>query len=616
MKGSWYAQVVLLSFLLPIARVEAQSQSRAVVEYISPVPGSSLSLPQTTIAVRTSKEIDPSSLATGGLVSVIAGASGQHAGRLVLSDDGRTVIFYPNVAFTEGEKVAVTFGTGLRLKDGTSADPVSFSFSITPKAMDLPPVQIMSEGQIPFLPHPSSISSVAAVKDSSLPATFPSISIATDSLTAPGYIFLSNFSWTSSVVSTPYVMILTNSGSPVFYKQTEGIPLGLTIQPNGHLTYFDEGPWMFIEIDSTYQPVNSYRCGNGYTTDEHELRLLPNGHALLLAQDPEPVDMSKIVAGGQPYATVIGIILQELDQNKNVVFQWRSWDHFQITDATHEDLTAATIDDVHGNAIELDGDGNILLSSRHLDEITKIDRSTGNTIWRMGGKNNQFMFVNDSIGYSHQHAIRRLANGNFTLFDNGNFHNPPFSRALEYQVDEVNKVATLVWQYRNNPDYVSVAMGYVQRLPNGNTLIGWGATNPSVTEVTSDGKKVFEMTLPDQVVSYRAYRYPWNVNNAIAGVPAKGTNAGIPRAMTLNGNYPNPFNPSTKISFTLPATGTATLKVYNVLGQEVATLIDGVVKGETVETVSFDGSALASGVYYYRLQSGQKAVTGKMVLIK
>ena len=222
--------------------------------------------------------------------------------------------------------------------------------------------------------------------------------------------------------------------------------------------------------------------------------------------------MSKIVPNGNPYAVVTGIIVQELDQAKNVVFQWRSWDHFQITDNTHEDLTAATIDYVHSNAIELDGDGNILLSSRHLDEITKIDRSTGNTIWRMGGKNNQFTFVNDSIGYSHQHAIRRLANGNFTLFDNGNFHTPPFSRAVEYQVDEVNKVATLVWQYRNNPDYVSVAMGYVQRLSNGNTLIGWGATNPSVTEVTSDGKKVYEMSLPDQVVSYRAFRYQWNVS--------------------------------------------------------------------------------------------------------
>jgi len=172
-----------------------------------------------------------------------------------------------------------------------------------------------------------------------------------------------------------------------------------------------------------------------------------------------------------------------------------------------------------------------------------------------------------------------------------------------------------VWQFRNTPDQFSLAMGYVQRLPNGNTLIGWGDSSPAVTEVTSDGKKVFEMALPDQVVSYRAYRYPWNVGTSTADVVPKSGSV-VPAVMTLNENYPNPFNPSTKISFSLPASGFATLKVYNVLGQEVATLVNGTVKGGEVQTVSFDGSALASGVYYCRLESGQKAETRKMLLLK
>ncbi len=125
-----------------------------------------------------------------------------------------------------------------------------------------------------------------------------------------------------------------------------------------------------------------------------------------------------------------GEVIQELDAGHNVVFQWRTWDHYAITDATHEDLTAATIDYVHANAIEIDADRNLLLSCRHMDEITKIDHVSGDILWRMGGKHNQFTFVNDSIGFSHQHALRRIANGDFTLFDNGNFHTPPFSRAV------------------------------------------------------------------------------------------------------------------------------------------------------------------------------------------
>jgi hypothetical protein len=67
----------------------------------------------------------------------------------------------------------------------------------------------------------------------------------------------------------------------------------------------------------------------------------------------------------------------------------------------------------------------------------------------MGGSHNEFRFVNDSIPFSHQHAIRVLQNGNITLFDNGNFHTPSFSRAVEYKLDEATKSATLVWEYRN-----------------------------------------------------------------------------------------------------------------------------------------------------------------------
>ena len=619
MKGIGYAGAFLLFSLSAVAHLEAQTQTNADIVYISPVPGSTMNMPQSSIAIRTKDEIDPASLASAGIISVTAASSGEHAGRMVLSDDTRTMLFVPNVPFTEGEEVTVSLGNGLRMADGSSVSSMKFHFTITQKLLKIPPPRITSEASIPYLPHASQTSSVLSVKDSTLPANFPALTITTDSVTAPGYIFLSNFPWTAGIVTTPYLMILDNSGHPIFDRQVDGIDgssIDFTIQPNGHLTYFDEGAWMFYEMDSSYTTVNSYQCGNGYTTDTHELRILPNGHVLLMGDDPEVVDMSKIISGGDSAAVVTGIILQELDQAKNVVFQWRTWDHFQITDATHEDLYAATIDYVHANAIEVDGDGNILLSCRHMDEITKIDRTTGNIIWRMGGKNNQFTFVNDSIGYSHQHAIRRLANGNLTMFDNGNFHTPPFSRALEYQVDQVNKIATLVWQYRNNPDYVSPAMGYVQRLSNGNTLIGWGATNPSVTEVTSDGKKVYEMSLPTLVVSYRAYRYQWNVGGSTTGVVAKGATAAVPDVMTLNENYPNPFNPATKISFILPATGTATLSVYNILGQKVATLVDGVVRGKEVQTVSFDGSALASGVYYYRLQSGQNVETKKMVLIK
>jgi hypothetical protein len=325
---------------------------------------------------------------------------------------------------------------------------------------------------------------------------------------SPGYIFLSNFSILSENPYSNYLMIIKNSGKPVFYRKMKANCFDFKVQPTGLITYYDLKGMKFYGMNSSFAVVDSFACGSGYMTDVHELLVLPNGNYFLLADDFQKVDMSKIVPGGNPNATVMGIIIQELDRSGNIIFQWRSWDHFKISDATHEDLTAAKIDYVHSNAIEIDNDNTILLSSRHLDEITKIDLETGNIIWRLGGKNNQFNFTADDIGFSHQHAVRRLPNGDITLFDDGNFHDPPFSRGVEYKLDEKNMDAALVWQYRNNPDIYGAAMGYVQRFSNGNTLIGWGTASPSVTEVTPDGKVALELALPDGEWSYRAFKFP------------------------------------------------------------------------------------------------------------
>jgi len=194
-----------------------------------------------------------------------------------------------------------------------------------------------------------------------------------------------------------------------------------------------------------------------------------------------------------------------------VVFEWRSWDHFEITDAT-VDITGSNVDYAHGNSIEADTDGNLIISSRHMDEVTKINRQTGEIIWRLGGKNNDFTFGNEADLFYHQHDARRLENGNLTLFDNGLPEVRPTSRAMEYALDEINMTATVVAEYKNTPETFSVAMGSAQRLENGNTLVGWGSGYPAMTEFRSDGTKAFELLLDGPLVSYRAFRLPWEGN--------------------------------------------------------------------------------------------------------
>jgi len=89
----------------------------------------------------------------------------------------------------------------------------------------------------------------------------------------------------------------------------------------------------------------------------------------------------------------------------------------------------------------------------------------------------------------------------------------------------------------------------------------------------------------------------------------------VPIKFGLSQNYPNPFNPSTKIEFDLPSSGSVTLKVYNILGQEVASLINGY-RSAGHYSVQFDASRLSTGVYIYRLQSAANTMTKRMVLLK
>jgi hypothetical protein len=74
-----------------------------------------------------------------------------------------------------------------------------------------------------------------------------------------------------------------------------------------------------------------------------------------------------------------------------------------------------------------------------------------------------------------------------------------------------------------------------------------------------------------------------------------------PGEFALRQNYPNPFNPTTTIRFELPEPAVVSLKIYNVLGQEIATLLDGQPMDDGVEEIDFDASALPSGVYFYRI---------------
>jgi hypothetical protein len=566
-----------------------QSPNQAV-QYVSPLNGSVYNRPETNIIIRLRGIEVPDAVVNPEFISVVGSESGVHSGRTQISDNAATIVFVPGEKFRWGEIVDVRATVGMAL--GRPSASLTFSFAIMPKHVD---------------PIDSVLTLDRFAAGDSLPLDFPFIQSSIYQTPSPGFLFLSNFRFTAGA-NTPYLMILNDEGRVAFHRKLNGSGLDFKLQPTGTMTYYDNGNLTYYALDSTLAIADSFRCGNGYSTDQHELQLLPNGHALLLSYDPQEVDMSQIVPGGNPNAIVTGLIVQELDREKNVVFQWRSWDHFEITDATHQDLTAARIDYVHGNAIEVDNDDNILISCRHMDEITKINRETGDIIWRWGGKNNQFTFANDTIGFSHQHDVRRIANGHLTLFDNGNYHSPQFSRAVEYALDETGMTATLVWEYRNDPPIFGGAMGSVQRLANGNTLIGWGATNPTATEVDPVGAKVMEMSFPGGVFSYRAFRFQLNVNSVV--LPP------VPEAFALSQNYPNPFNGGTRYTIRIPVESSVSLEIFDLLGRKVMTVLDNVRRNAGTYFVDLDFSGRATGVYLSKFVINGVAQTRKLVYVR
>lgn len=502
------AAFALLAAILPTPRARAQTAASLGWQYVSPAPGAEHVSPRTNVILRPVGGVDPASVGEDGAAFDVTGSvSGAHAGSARLSDDGRTITFRPLVPFSPGEGVTCRVQAGLRTVDGVDVPAGEFRFTVAgPERDALIGMALPDDVDDPFETGAGAVTS--PVISDPLPKGFPNITATVLGRPSPGRIFLADFN-IRNAFQPSFLMILENDGTPYWYRYLNGQALDFKMLPDGRLSYFDHSRGKFYAMDSTYADVDSFACGNGYVTDHHDLDVLPDGHALVMAYDPEIVDLTPFVPKGIPVAVVVGLVIQEIDRDKNVVFEWRSWDHFQITDIQNHTLNSSFIDYVHGNSLDTDLDGNIILSSRHMNEITKIDRTTGDVIWRLGGKNNQFTFVDDPIGFSHQHDARILPDGHLTVFDNGNFHVPAFSRALEYELDTRKMTATLVWQYRHVPDVFGAATGSVQRLPTGNTLIGWGVTTPTLTSVTPDGSVVSEMSFDPGLASYRAYRFDW-----------------------------------------------------------------------------------------------------------
>ncbi len=351
-----------------------------------------------------------------------------------------------------------------------------------------------------------------------LPANFPIISTSVYGETAAGKVFITVSNNVENIGY--YIMILNNDGTPYYYKE---VPYSSSCDfkrlANGYYSYGQviEGGFGVTQIlNMEFEEAEAVSMGNGYRNDLHDFQLLPNGHYLLFCYDSIIADLTEY--GGHPDAKLITPVLQELDSEQKVVWQWRFLDFFEPDDGPFR-LDQSSNEIIHTNSIELDHDGHILVSNRRMKNCMKINRQTGEVMWILGGESNDFTFVGcdpeEAVGWFDGHDFRRLENGNVLFFDNSDQGSRLPSHVVEFRLDEENLVAELVWEYIYDSLLLGATRGGSQRLDNGNTMIGWGSAsyysaNPVCTEVNAAGEKVFDLwwSTEERISSYRAFRFP------------------------------------------------------------------------------------------------------------
>jgi hypothetical protein len=341
---------------------------------------------------------------------------------------------------------------------------------------------------------------------------------------APGYIFVAPEKGDAGQGGS---MILDNDGQPVWLRLLQNEDLDMmnfraqTYKGETVLTWWEGyytgyGQREYVIFDGSYREIARLTAANGYNGDHHEFLISPQDTALITIYDAVPWDLSSI--GGSRRGVVYQCIVQELDiQTGEVLFEWQSINHVGLeeTYATLLQDGRPGIDYFHLNSIDVDHDDNLLVSARETSAVYKIDRKTGEVIWRLGGKWSDFQ-MGPGTRFAYQHDARRQRDGTITIFDNGNtvFHNglPKVieeSRGIVLGLDERKMKATLVREYTHPDKQYADAAGNMQVLPKGNVFVGWGRAL-AISEFSEDGQMLFDASLLRKNKSYRAFRFPWS----------------------------------------------------------------------------------------------------------
>jgi hypothetical protein len=469
---------------------------------VFPTPGSRVASPRAQIAFRG---LPASEL---GAIVVVGSRSAVHTGTIVADSDGQGGSFLPTQRFTPGELVTVS--TDLEIVGASNG---TFQFTVATPAGGLPPIHW----------PPAARARGDVWRFHSRPDLAPaSVAITKRAPGSPGDIFI----------------------APQFGPVQDGPEI---VDPNGNLVWFDPlsgdtsasdfrvqaylgnpvltwwqgyvtagvGVGQDEIYNSSYQPIATVHGANGLSADLHEFQLTPWGTALITAYFPVYWNASSV--HGSKQQIVLDSVVQEIDIPTGLVlFQWDSLDHVPVT-ATFQPLPrgrGGPFDYFHVNSVQIDFDGNFVISGRNTWAAYKVDSQTGAVMWTLGGRQSSFRLATGAA-FAFQHDVRvRAGNDLFvTVFDDG--AGPPTvhsqSRGLKLILDFKHMTARAVAQHVHVPAVSASFEGNFQQLADRDDFVGWGQ-QPYFSEYDPRGRLDLSGQFVGANASYRAYRFPWTAS--------------------------------------------------------------------------------------------------------
>ncbi|KAJ9605475.1 hypothetical protein H2200_010132 [Cladophialophora chaetospira] len=285
----------------------------------------------------------------------------------------------------------------------------------------------------------------------------------------------------------------------------------------------------YVMLNSAYEVA--YRItphGKKLKGDSHEFRVTPQGTALITIYEKRQTDCTDLKLGKSCW--IQDGLFQELDiETGKLIFEWRATDHIRMTDVYttpnmkdgHGTSKQDAFDFFHINSVDKTESGDYVISARYMKAVVCVSGMTGEILWSLGGKNNDFRDLNSATDFAWQHHVTWLGNNTLSLFDNhanNVFHSPSsHSKGMIIHLDMEKMTASLRGKYHHPDKILNVSQGSVQIVnETGNVLVGFG-NSPTYVEYAPNGKVLcaahfaphiaFEIIDFGLVKSYRIFKH-------------------------------------------------------------------------------------------------------------